>query len=148
MTPDLTTDLTIDRLVSAAARAANLEDAQARAALTGALGLLDRHASVDSRDALYSAIPGAAALARSDAARPRGGGLFGGLMKSAGGVSGAAISEAMGLLNQLKKVGVDKADLKRLLPAAREEVRVATGRDLLGDAVRSMPGVGAMLGDD
>ena len=143
----MTPELAIDTLILAAARATALDEDQARAALTGALGLLDRHASVDTRAALYAAVPGAAALARSPDARARGGGLFGGLMKSAGGVSGAAIAEAMGLLARLGKVGVDKADLKRLLPAAREQVRAATGRDLLGEAVRSVPGVGPLLGD-
>ena len=55
-------------------------------------------------------------------------------------------AEAMGLLDQLKDHGVGKDELKRLLPAARERVRAATGRDLLGDAVRSVPGVGPLLG--
>ena len=32
------------------------------------------------------------------------------------------------------------------LPVARERVRQATGRDLLGEAIRSIPGLGAMLG--
>ena len=52
----------------------------------------------------------------------------------------------MGLLDRLKDQGVSKDDLKRLLPAARDQVRIATGRDLLGDAVRGVPGVGALLG--
>ena len=68
-------------------------------------------------------------------------------MASAGGVSGAAVAEAMGLLDRLRSEGVDKAALKRLLPAARDRVRAATGRDLLGEAVRSVPGVGPLLGD-
>ena len=42
--------------------------------------------------------------------------------------------------------GVDREDLKRLLPAARDQVRAATGRDWLDEAVRTVPGVGAMLG--
>ena len=70
-----------------------------------------------------------------------------GLMASAGGVSGAAVADAMGLLERLKDEGVDKAALKRLLPAARGVVRTATGCDLLGEAVRSVPGVGPLLGD-
>jgi hypothetical protein len=37
--------------------------------------------------------------------------------------------------------------LKRLLPAARDAVREATGRDWLGEAVKTVPGVGALLGD-
>lgn len=138
---------TFDALVSAAAAEAGLTEAQGRAALTGALGLLDRHAGRDALADLYATVDGAEVAARSKAAeRPRRG-LFGGIMASAGGVSGAAVAEAMGLLEKLKDEGVDKAALKRLLPAAREVVRSVTGRDLLGEAVKSVPGVGPLLGD-
>ncbi len=134
-------------VVTGAATQAGLTVDQARAALTGALGLLERHATAEARDALYAAVAGTGEAARSKGAeRPRRG-LFGGLMASAGGVSGAAVAEAMGLLERLKDHAVGKAELKRLLPAAREQVRAATGRDLLGEAVRSVPGVGPMLGD-
>lgn len=146
--PDVTAPaLSFDDLVAFAADRAGLTETQARAALTGALGLLDRHAGREPLAALYAAAQGAEAAARSKAAeRPRRG-LFGGLMASAGGVSGKAVAEAMGLLERLKEDGLDKAALKRLLPAARERVRAATGRDLLGEAVRSVPGVGPLLGD-
>jgi len=141
------TTLTFDTVVSTAARTADLTEAQAQTALTGALGLLDRHAARERLAALYAAVVGAEAAARSKAAERPKRGLFGGLMASAGGVSGAAVAEAMGLLDRLKDEGVDKAALKRLLPAAREAVRSATGRDLLGEAVKSVPGVGPLLGD-
>ena len=137
----------INDVLSQAAAAAGLDTDQAGAVLVGALGLLEKHADPDARDAFYVAVPGAAALARSPEAKPRGGGLMGGLMKSAGGVSGAALGDAMGLLDRLKKVGVGKDELKRLLPAARSAVTQATGRDWLGEAVRTIPGVGALLGD-
>lgn len=148
MNRNIKTPLSVEDLIADAAVGADLDLDRARAALVGALGLLDKHAEIGVRDAFYAAVPGAEALARSDAAKPRAGGLFGGLMKSTGGLSGAAIADAMGLLDRLKRQGVDKAELKRLLPAARERVRAATGRDLLGDAVRSIPGVGALLGSD
>lgn len=136
-----------DAIVSAATAEAGLTEAQGQIALTGALGLLDRHAAREPLAALYDAVDGAEAAVRSKAAeRPRRG-LFGGLIASAGGVSGKAVAEAMGLLERLKEEGVDKDDLKRLLPAARERVRAATGRDLLGEAVKSVPGVGPLLGD-
>lgn len=141
------TALTFDTVVSAAATDAGLTEAQGRAALTGALGLLDRHAGREPLAALYDALGGAETAARSKAAERPKRGLFGGIMASAGGVSGAAVAEAMGLLDRLKDEDVDKAALKRLLPAARERVRSATGRDLLGEAVRSVPGVGPLLGD-
>ena len=142
-----TAALSFDTVVSAAADRASLTEAQAEAALTGALGLLDRHAGREPLAALYAAVDGAETAARSRAAQRPKRGLFGGIMASAGGVSGAAVAEAMALLDRLKDDGVDKAALKRLLPAARERVRVATGRDLLGEAVRSVPGVGSLLGD-
>jgi len=140
-------DLTFDDLTVLSAGDAGLSQDQARAALTGALGLLDRHAARETLVALFDAVPGAEAAARSEgAARPKRG-LFGGLIAGAGGVSGKAVAEAMGLLDQLAEVDVSKADLKRLLPAARERVRELSGRDLLGEAVRSVPGVGPLLGD-
>jgi hypothetical protein len=140
-------DLNFDDLVVLSAGDAGLSQDQARAALTGALGLLDRHAGRETLVALFDAVPGAEAAARSkEAARPRRG-LFGGVLAGAGGLSGKAVAEAMGLLEQLKPEGVGKAELKRLLPAARERVRATTGRDLLGEAVRGVPGVGPLLGD-
>ena len=140
--------VSIETLIADAAQAAGLPLDAARAALVGALGLLEKHADGETRDAFYAAVPGGAALARSPEAKPRGGGLMGGLIKSTGGVSGAAIADAMGLLDRLKKAGVDKDDLKRLLPAARDRVREATGRDLLGEAVKTIPGVGPLLCGD
>lgn len=139
--------LTLETLIARAAEAAGLTPDQTRAALTGALGLLEKHAEPATLQALYAAVPGAQEAARSAEAKPPGGGLFGGLMKSAGGVSGAAVGDAMGALNRMKKVGVSKADLKRLLPAARDQVKAATGRDRLGDVIRTVPGVGPLLGD-
>lgn len=138
--------LTFDALIAHAAGTVDLTPDQVRAALTGALGLLDKHADRGPLADLYAALPGAEDAARSPDARPRGGGLFGGLMKSAGGVSGAAIADAMGALDRMKRIGVDKDDLKRLLPVARDQVTLATGRDLLGDVIRTVPGVGPMLG--
>lgn len=144
MTPTL---LDIDKLTQEAARAAGLEETQARDLLAGALGLIDRHGRPETNAELYAAVAGAEALARSEAARPRKrGGLFGGLMKSAGGVSGAAMAEAMALVETLKKQGLDRDSLKPALKALRNRVRDATGRDLLGDAVRAVPGVGPLLG--
>lgn len=138
--------LTFDTLIAHAADASALTPDQTRTALTGALGLLDKHADREPLAELYAALPGAEEAARSSDARPRGGGLFGGLIKSAGGVSGAAIADAMGALDRMKRVGVDKDALKRLLPIARDQVMRATGRDLLGDVIRTVPGVGPLLG--
>lgn len=144
----MTDSLNIDGLIADLSDRAGLPPDQARAVLAGALGLLDKHAADEPRRDLFDAVPGAEALARSDAGRPGGGGsLFGGLMRGAGGLSGAAVADGMGLLSRLKAMGIDKDDLGRLLPVARERVRQATGRDLLGEAIRSIPGLGPMLGE-
>ena len=136
----------IDDLIELVTHRTRLDTAQARSVLAGALGLLDKHAAAEPMTALYTAIPSVHALASAPEAAPRaGGGLLGGLMKSAGGVSGAAIADAMGLLDRLKKQGVEKADLKAVLPLAEEWVRVRTGRDLLTEALASVPGVGPLL---
>ncbi len=142
----MTPTLTFDTLIAQAAKAADLTPDRTRAALTGALGLLDKHAERGPLADLYAAVSGAEEAARSPDVRPKSGGLFGGLIKSAGGVSGAAIADAMGALDRMKKIGVDKDDLKRLLPVARDQVTRATGRDLLGDVIRTVPGVGPLLG--
>jgi hypothetical protein len=140
--------MTLDELIDTAAADAGMTASQARPALVGALGLLDKHADPDAARRLYEAVDGAEAAARSQEARPRSGGLFGGLMKGAGGLSGAAIADAMGLLDRLRAQGAGKDQLKRLLPAARERIRAAAGRDVLGEAVASVPGLGGLLSAD
>jgi len=136
----------IDDLIALCARRTRLDEGQARAALAGALGLLDKHAAREPMQAIWREIPGAEDLARSPEGRVKsGGGLFGGVMKAAGGVSGAAVADAMGLLGRLRKQGVDKAELKALLPVAEDWVRERTGRDLLREALASVAGVGPML---
>ena len=138
--------LPIETVMSAAAAQAGLAPEPARTALISALGLLDKHADPEALTAFYAAVPGAEVLARSDEARPPRGGLMGGLMKSAGGLSGKAIGDAMAVLGRLEKIGVDREALKRLLPAARDQIREATGRDWLGEVVKTVPGVGPLLG--
>jgi hypothetical protein len=136
----------IQAVIAAAATRAGLGAEQAETALTSALGLLDRHAEAEALAGFYAAVSGAEDLAKSEAARAPRGGLMGGLMKSAGGLSGKAIGEAMAVLGRLEKIGVGRDELKRLLPGARNAIRDATGRDWLGDAVRTVPGVGSLLG--
>ena len=138
--------LPIETVISAAAAQAGLAPEPARTALVSALGLLDKHADPEALTAFYAAVPGAQDLARSDEAKPPRAGLMGGLMKSAGGLSGKAIGDAMAVLRRLEKIGVDREALKRLLPAARDQIRNATGRDWLGEVVKTVPGVGPLLG--
>ena len=142
----MTQNIAIDDVISAAATRAELTPEQGRTALVSALGLLEKHAEPQAVVGRYEAVTGARDLALSEEARPPRGGLMGGLMKSAGGVSGKAIGDAMAVLGKLEKIGVDRDGLKRLLPAARDQIRQATGRDWLGEAVKTVPGVGALLG--
>ncbi|MBC6980199.1 hypothetical protein H8B08_00405 [Caulobacter sp. 17J80-11] len=136
----------IDELITQGAARTGLSEAQVRATLAGALGLLRKHAARDKLDLLFASVPGAEALATSPAGQMKsGGGLFGGLMKSAGGVSGAAMADAMGMLDRLKRDGVERSHLKVLMPVAQDWVRARSGRDLLRETLESVPGVGALL---
>ena len=134
----------IDELCAEGARQTRLDARQVREALAGSLGLIRKHADPGRARELFQAVPGAEALAAG--AVPKGGGLMGGLMKGVGGAGGAAMSDAMALQGRLAKAGVSLDDLKQLLPVARAFVQQKTGRDLLGDTLRSIPGVGSMLG--
>jgi GNAT superfamily N-acetyltransferase len=133
----------IEDLLPEAAAKTGLSEAQVLAALAGSLGLIQKHGDPARVQALFAGVPGASDLAEAGAAaapKPKGG-LFGGLAKAAGG---AAAPDALALLDRLKGQGVGADDLKALLPAARDFVRTRTGKDLLGDALRSVPGSGAL----
>lgn len=136
----------IDELIGHLAATTGQPPARVRTVLAAALGLLDRHGAPDRLRALYAGVPGAEALARGpEATRPRGGGLFGGVLRSAGGLSGRAMADAMAVLGALDRQGVGKAELKALLPPAEAWIRERTGRDLLREAVESVTGVGTVL---
>lgn len=132
-------------LVAAGARETGLAPATVESLLGEALALLDRHAARDRLAALYAAAPGAEELARRGKPRPPRAGLFAGLMRSAGGASGAAVADAMGLLERAAASGVDKATLKRLLKAAEAQAADAGKGDVLALALDSVPGVGTLL---
>ena len=138
----------IEELYAEAAGQTRLNERQAKDALAGALGLIQKHADPGKTTALFDGVPGAQALAASGAPPAKGGGLLSGLMKAAGGSGGAAMSDALALQGRLGKAGITQDDLKQLLPVARAFVRRKTGRDLLGDTLKSIPGVGSMLGGD
>ena len=139
----------LDELFTEAATKTRLNETQVIAALAGSLGLIRKHAEPAKVQALFAAVPGTADLAAAGAeAAPKSGGLLGGLMKAAGGSGGAAMSDAMALQNRLHKQNIHSDDLKQLLPVARAFVERKTGKDLLGDTLRSIPGVGGLLGAD
>lgn len=135
----------IEQLFTEASAKTGLSETQVIAALSGSLGLMKKHGDPTCVRALFSAVPGASDLAEAgEAAAPKAnGGLFGGLAKAAGG---AAAPDALALMDRLKGQGVGSKDLQSLLPVARQWVERTTGRDLLGDALKSIPGAGALLG--
>ncbi len=138
----------IDDMVKTAAEQTGMDQVKVRRALTGALGLIDKHADPAKKDELYAAVPGAQELASSGVREigSGGGGLMGGLMRAAGGAQGSALADAKAMLDRAGKEGVSQDDLKRLLPVAMNWVRSHTGRDLLREVVATIPGVGGMLG--
>lgn len=144
------TQLPIAGLIKIACIRSGLDADTVTRILTFALGLVDRHAAPEAARRLYDAVPGSEALARSPAAGPQksSGGLFSGLMRGAAGLSGPAISEAMGAADALKKDGVDRDTLSRTLKATRRAVEFKTGHDFVGDALKTIPGVGKLMGAD
>lgn len=133
----------IDELISTAAEKTGLSAAQVRTALAGVLSLVRKHADGTAVEALLDKVPGLGALA--DEGAKGGGGLLGGLMKGLGGASGGAMADGMALMQDLAKDGISAEDLKLLAPTATKLIREKTGQDLLGDALKSIPGVGGML---
>jgi hypothetical protein len=138
----------LEELYAEAAGKTRLDERQVKNALGGSLALIRKHAEPAKTAALFNEVPGAEALAAAGAVVPKGSGLFGGLMKSVGGAGGAAMSDALALQGRLGKEGITQQDLKQLLPIARAFVQRKTGKDLLGETLRSIPGVGSMLGGE
>jgi len=135
----------IDDLIAKAAQGTGLAPEKARFALASALSLMDRHAEPAKMTELYAAVPDARPLAAEADPPKKPSGLFGGMMKTMGG-SGAALADGMAMSQSLGAQGIGQNHLKKLLPLACEWVKERTGRDLLGEAMASIPGVGAFLG--
>jgi hypothetical protein len=135
----------IEQLFPLASARTGLSETQVISALAGSLGLIQKHGDPARVRALFDAVPGASDLAEAgQAAAPKPkGGLFGGLTKAVGG---AAAPDGLALMDRLKAQGIGGKDLQALLPVAREFVSERTGRDLLGDALKSVPGASALLG--
>lgn len=137
----------IDQLIEQVAANTNLNADQARTALSGALGLIQKHGDDSKVSELFDAVPGAADLAAEGAPEASGGGgLLGGLMKGLGGSGGAAMSDAMAMVQNLGKDGIQMSDLQQLLPIAQQFIVENVGADKLGEVLKSIPGIGGMLG--
>ena len=139
--------MVIDELVQKAATHAGLSVDQSRSALSGALFLIDKHGDPIKVRALFDAIPGCAEMVVHGAALTanKGGGLMAGLMNKAGGSSGAAMSDAMAMNQQLTRQGVTISDMQKILPLAMGWVQEKTGSDLLRQVLASVPGLGPLL---
>lgn len=137
----------IDELVEQAATHAGLSQDQARTALSAALYLIRKHGDGSLVDTLFQEIGGSSELAEqgSALAQSKGGGLMAGLMRGAGGSSGAVMSDAMAMNQQLTKQGVTISDMQKILPLAMGWVKDRTGRDLLRETLSTIPGLGPLL---
>lgn len=131
----------IDSLAEAIADRTRLDATQVRTTLAGALSLIRKHGDATKVAALFEAVSGAQALSEAGPPLPKPG-LFGGVMKAAGG---GALADGMAMLQSLSKSGIGSVDLQQALPIAADWVRAQTGRDLLGEALASIPGAGGLL---
>ena len=122
-----------------------LSAAQAQMALAGSLAILRKHGDRTKVGALMAAIAGADALVAQGNQIISGSGFVSGLMKFAGGATGAAAADAMAMGAYLKKYDIKSADLKPILPISRKFILEETGSDLLGDALMSIPGVAQFM---
>ena len=137
----------IEELVEQSAVHAGLSQDQARSALSGALYLIQKHGEPAKVADLFAAIPGSSDLADAGAALTanKGGGLMAGLMSKAGGSSGAVMSDAMAMNQQLTRKGVTISDMQKILPLAMTWVKQKTGEDKLRGVFSTIPGLGPLL---
>lgn len=136
----------IEQLIAEGAARTRLNPRQVERTLSGALGLMHKHAAREKLEELYEALPGSRPLGESGARElGKGGGFLGGMMKAAGGAGGAAMADGLAMQGRLRKEGVGDDDLKALLPIAMDWVRARTGRDLLREVAETIPGLGGML---
>jgi hypothetical protein len=137
----------IEELVQQASERTGLSEDQARTGLSAALALMQKHGDQVKMGELLEAVPGSAALAARGQAltEQKSGGLMGGLMRNMGGAGGAAMSDAMAMGQKLARQGITTSDMQAILPVAMAFVREKTGRDLLRDALTSIPGLGKLL---
>ena len=137
----------IDELIQRAAAATGLSTEQSRLGLSAALSLIQKHGQSEKVGELFEKVPGSAALADEGGAMTaqKSGGLLGGLMRGAGGASGAAMSDAMAIGQKLAKQGVTTSDMQNILPVAMNFVHEKTGGDLLREVLTSIPGLGPLM---
>lgn len=137
----------IDELVQRSAQATGLSAEQSRLGLSAALSLIQKHGDPAKVSDLFAKVPGASDLAEEGGAMTaqKSGGLLGGLMRGAGGASGAAMSDAMAIGQKLAKQGVTTSDMQNILPVAMDFVREKTGGDLLREVLTTIPGLGPLM---
>jgi hypothetical protein len=138
----------IDELVFKVADKIGLSPDQARTGLSAALALIQKHGEPAKVEELFATVPGASQLAVQGQAMTaaKTSGLMGGLMRAAGGGSGAAMADAMQVGQKLAREGVTTSDMQALLPIAMDFVKEkAGGRDLLREVLGSIPGIGKLL---
>ena len=137
----------IEDLVQKSAIHAGLSPEQASTALSAALFLIRKHGDPAKVNELFQAVPGSEAMAEagSTLATKKGGGLVSGMMRNAAGASGAAMSDAMAMGQQMARQGVTTSDMQKILPLAMGWVHEKSGRDLLREVLATVPGLGPLL---
>jgi len=137
---------TIDDVIRRAAVKSACSEDQARQVITAGFWLLHKHGEPSAVRAVFDRLPGAAAVAGSTAAVRRKPGLLAGLIKATNGLPLAVVADGAALLIRFKAAGIERVTAKRVTRSVRHQVEVETGHDLVGDALRTIPGVGDMLG--
>lgn len=135
----------VDELIARITSNTRLDAAQARTVMGSALVMMRAHADPAKMRRLVEALPGVEALAADALPQAGGGGVLGGMMRTFGGAYGSSLADAMEMGKAINAQGISNGQLKKLLPLAMEFVRETSGRDLLREALESIPGVGVLL---
>lgn len=111
------------------------------------LSVIEHEAGASEADALFSRIPGAAALAqRYDVATQTGGGLMGMLSSSLGGVFGERTGILVSGLSQLETTGLDNGQLQQAATHLVAYAEQAAGPAVVDRLLSSVPGLKGHFG--
>ncbi|WP_293853401.1 DUF2267 domain-containing protein [uncultured Alsobacter sp.] len=128
----------MDELVTKIADATGLDAAAASGAIGIVLDFLRKEAPADKVAAMFSAMPGAEALADQAAASDTGG-KPGGLMGALGGLMGGG--GLMALAGKLTGAGLSMDQMQTLGRELFAFGREKAGEDAMGEVVASVPGL-------
>jgi len=127
----------MDDLIADVAETFGIDQARTREALAIMLGLIKSDGDPDLVGQLMDRLPGASALL-AEAQPPRSGGLFAALGGAVGG-------NAMKAYGQLQALDLDTTQMKGIAEALFAYAENKAGKELVGDVVRSVPALNAMV---